>query len=153
MPTLILGLLGAIGPVSQTGASSVVFTNEARGVAWVTVEESEPYPRKVHVLRWHPDQVGMHIVVPSEGRVTVSNIVSRTQALAGVNGSFFDMETGLPTVFLKTPRRTYPGLDWDNRDGGALVWRESKARNPEEAGVWLDKLNRVGCYGRVASFD
>jgi exopolysaccharide biosynthesis protein len=103
-------------------AGTVSFTNEVHGIAWATVKEVEPVSRKIHILRWDPNVAQLRLCVPSKGPVTVSNVVEQTQALAGFNGSYFEIESGTPTVYLRTERKTWQGEGWDERDGGALVW-------------------------------
>ena len=141
--------MGFLGLGLAAEGSTVSFTNEVHGIAWTTVEEAVPSPRRIHLLRWDPKRVELRVVVPSQGRVTVSNVVVYTKARAGVNGSYFDMETGLPTVFLKTPRKTYPGLDWDTRDGGALVWREkgNVEIRKKPAGGWSESDGEIVVAG------
>ena len=119
---LLVGLLAAIGILSTPGASPPARS----GLEFFTVKYGAWGLARVRVLRFEPRAFELRLLRPPEGAslARVSQMPGCREALACINGPFFDEEGGAPLGLLVSgndvwqPLRAVTwGVFWADREG------------------------------------
>ena len=114
----------------------------AEGVVWkrAQLEGLFGLPQSLNVLEVDLNQSDVEVDVASAdtGRVATSAMARRAGAVAAVNGSFFNVETGASVVFFQ-------------RDGEAVTFSDEIVAEREEAAVATERGGDAGVLRRVGA--
>lgn len=132
-------LLSAVEQVRQADWN---VTKVARGVKWKSLHFSDLYSSRQFITVIEVDmrkKIEVDLPYVTKGFMKTSEAAEGANALAAINGSFFDTKIGGSTVFL--------------RKGGEIINSTREKFNPyrEEAGFSVDKAGKVSIVKRPAA--